>query len=433
MIPVLQERFKKSKIIILHIEPRQEQTVQYNEDETPALYGTEPGIVQRFLEKNVPQISIEKIRIIEWRSSLLYYREAYVKLLSQTADFLKRIDAERRTEAVFGRRWVKNFFRNIAIINKILLYRQIEIPVIITGSGPSLEKDLPVIKKSQDFCLVIAASSSVMALSNAGIKADIVVSTDGGPWALRHLYPEIRSCSLSGNAENIGALSVNLCACVPSQCSDYPWLVINDGSFWQSVILHELNVPSILITQKGTVTATAVELAMVLSSGSIYLSGMDFSVHDIRSHTRPYAFDFLFTEKSNRFLPVYCQAFTRSSKIRHGGSMDIYASWFKNQLTLWQKNIFSIGRSDVFNEGNPFEQSEKHIINKSDNFKAFLLKDAYDFRQRGANALFSAMKNSSYSRELQRELGSLLFPGITSASRKDIEKAICEIAEGIFR
>ena len=432
IIPVIQEKFKTCKIIVLHID-KFPLPQECRLSEIPVLYSTEPAEIQKFLETHIPEIVIRNSCIIQWRPSLDFYKEAYVKLLSQVVDFLKRTDAENRTTAAFGKRWIRNFFRNIKNVNKSLTFRQSSIPVIVTGSGPGLEQSLPVIKEAQEKCLIIAASSSITALWAGGIKADIVISTDGGNWALRHLYPGIRHQGLS-------ALAVNLCAALPSQCENIPFLIINDGSFWQNIVLHELAIPSVLISQKGTVSATAAELALQLSSGNIYLAGMDFSFNDLRTHAKPYVFDNLFFEHACRFYPVYSEIFTRCFLLRQGGSMNIYAAWFKNQLGNWPKRIFSIGEKSensgkkIFEDGN---SALKHEILKQKalkNTESFLKASAYrtDTGGRSVSALLSALKNPEYAENLKQELGSLLFPpevpGEGSATEQDLETAIKEIA-----
>jgi len=370
------------------------------------------------LETHIQNINIDSIRVIEWRPSLNYYKEAYVKLLSSAAAFLKRADAEKRTTAVFGKRWVKNFFKNIVNIKHTLLYRQMEIPVIITGSGPTLENALPIIQKARNNCLIIAASSSVLALSSAGIKADMVIATDGGCWALKHIYPFYRNYKNS----NSGFLAVNLCAALPSQCADTAQLIINDGSFWQSIVLHELNLPSVIIPQRGTVTATAVELAMLLSSGNIYLAGLDFSVNGIRTHARPYSFDNLFYGIANRFIPFYSQSYTRATLLHKGGSMGIYESWFKEQLAKWPKRIFSIGGNKIFENGEPSARS--NLKNTEGFFSVVSHEDSNNFCEKGIQALLNAIKQSEYSQNLKQELNSLLFPGENKVTERELEKAI---------
>ena len=434
IIPVLRENFQKSKIIVLHVDN------SFASEEIPenvtVLHSSETEAVQNYLEKEVPEIDASLIKIIEWRPSMNHYREAYIKLFSHAVEFIKRMDAGKRTTAVFGRRWFKNFFKNLKIIRKTVLYRTSQNPVIITGSGPGLETALPVIKKMQNNCLIIAASSSVMALANSGIQADIVIATDGGPWALHHIYPFYRT------AENNTALAVNLCAALPSQSKDTPSLLLNDGSFWQSIVLHELGLPSIIIAQKGTVTASAVELALVLSSGNIYLAGMDLSIRDIRTHVRPYGFDYLLFSGSSRFMPVYSESFIRSNLLHDGGSMDIYAAWFKNQLNSWPKRIFSLGgNNEVFEKNLPSERascnrctatkvSRAAVKKTEDCFKTFPIREnpALLYR-RGVNALLDAMNRSEYSQNLKTELIPMLFPGGNKVSEKQLMATVKDTAD----
>ena len=404
IIPVLRERFKNGKIIALHIEnhSHNDDSVENYAAGNAAICGAERSVVNKFLEKEVPEIDIDRIRVIEWRPSLNCYGEAYAALLSQVVEFLKRLAAGKRTTAAFGKRWIRNFFRNLEKVSKIILYRQTDLPVIVTGSGPRLEQALPAIAGMQNSCLIIAASSSVMALSSRGIKADIVITTDGGNWALKHL-------TVTRHYDAV--LAANLCAALPSQTENSPFFVINDGSFWQSIVLSELAIPSIIIPQRGTVTSTAAELAMILSSGNIYLAGMDFSNSGIRTHVKPYAFDSIFFGRANRFMPVYTACFTRSELLKEGGSMNIYASWFKDQLSSWQKHgerIFSLTDSDIFKKAIP--ENPAKIKNTDKIFSAKNIKeDTALFYQRGIDALSSAMNNPEFADNVKNELTTLLF------------------------
>jgi hypothetical protein len=262
-----------------------------------------------------------------------------------------------------------------------------------------------------------------MALNHAGVSADIITATDGGNWALQHIYPFYRK---SVSKAETCAFAVNLSAALPSQCRDTPLLIMNDGSFWQNIILHELSLPSVIIAQKGTVTACAVELAMILSSGNIYLAGMDLSVKDIRTHVKPYGFDYLFFNNASRFSPVYSKIFTRSSLLKDGGSMNIYASWFKNQLDIWPKRIFSLGANNtVFENSLPAEQAAEKNTNEI--FKTVNINgDSSLFHKRGLSALIRALKDSRYASNLKAELIPLLFPDKKEITDIELENAITE-------
>jgi hypothetical protein len=422
LVPVLKKKFKDSKIIVLHVDGSFSGGCLHSDPQVPALYGTDPSGVQNFLEKEVPQTDSSLIRIIEWRPSLNFYREEYVKLLSHVVEFIKRLDAGQRTVSVFGRRWVRNFFKNLETTRQTLLYRTTDIPVIVTGSGPSLEEAIPVIRNMRDKCLILAASSSAMALFHNGIQADMVIATDGGIWALQHLYPYFRA---GGNIP----IAANLCAALPSQCAGILRLIINDGSFWQSVILHGLSLPSVVIPQKGTVTASAVELAMLLSGANIYLAGMDLCVKDIRTHVRPYGFDRLLSDNSCRFSPVYSRAFLRSRQIQEGESYKIYSGWFKNQLVSWPKRIFSLcGNHEVFESALPPQDTAKKT---GGFFKTFSVNDdPASLREKGKASLIAALRDSRFSSDIKAELAPLLFPDKKEVSETELEAAINEVSHG---
>jgi hypothetical protein len=421
LIPVLREKFQNSKIVALHADKA------FAETRVPTWRGADGTSAQDFLEREIPDTDASRIRIIEWRPSLNLYGEEYLKLLSQAVEFIKRAEAGRRTRAVFGKKWIRNFFKNLSNLEQTLLYRETDIPVIITGSGPGLETALPLIRQAGESCLLLAAASSVMALGQGGVRADIIIATDGGSWALQHVYPYFRN---AGQGPRGMGFAVDLFACLPSQCGGVSQLLLNDGSLWRSIILHELGLPSVIIPQKGTVAAAAVELALLISSGDIYLAGMDLSVIDCRSHARPYGFDHLLWGKAARLAPFYSKSYMRSSQIREGGSYGIYAAWFKNRLGSWPKRIYSLSENHEVFETRFFPKSVEKK-NKNDCFKAVPVNgDPACFCERGVKALIRAMENPRYAAEIKTELKPLLFPEEDEISSRELALRLKHISLG---
>ena len=420
MIPVLRKKFAKSKIIALHIDN------SFPERDVPFSRGVESEKVQMFLEKELMGIDAQAIRVIEWRPSMNRYGEEYLKLLKIVVDFIKREDAGKRTTAAFGKRWLRNFFRNLGIINSLVLYKTTDIPVIVTGAGPSLETAIPAIKGFKERGVIIAASSSIMALARDGVSADIVIATDGGGWAPRHIYPLFQGETRGQNGEH-PLLAFDPRAAIPSQCETLPFLVLNDGSLWQNIILGALDIPSVIIGQRGTVTASAIELALLLSGGNIFLAGMDLAVRDIRTHARPYGFDFLSRDSASRFSPAYSKSFTRALMSREGGSMEIYASWFKSQIAVWPKRIFSLGENhEIFEKSIPAKEIKQK---KKDYFKVIdVNRKNASLKRAGFTALRAAMKDPKYAPALNLELAALLFPYKSDATAKELETAVAEAA-----
>jgi hypothetical protein len=329
---------------------------------------------------------------------------------------------------------VRNFFRNLTLLRRPILYRAMDMPIVITGAGPSLEAALPEIRAAREGIFVLAASSSLPALASGGVRPDMVVSTDGGGWALTHLYAAFRT--------NPAMLAMTLCAALPSQCSALPLLPLNDGSLWQSMALHSIGIPSVIVPQRGTVTASALELALVLGTGSIFLAGMDLAVKDMQSHARPNGFDYLFFGTASRLRPVYSQCFIRSGEMRAGGSYGVYAAWFKNKIASWPARVFSPGGNQaVFADNLPAK-----LLNggrgggpasgeaaTQEHFKIMAINAApQELRGRAAETLINALGDSQYADTLSAELAPLLFPSGADGQTDTIAPAkIAEELRGI--
>lgn len=411
LISALRKAFPDKKIIALHADICFREFESLNEV-IPRWYpGSETG-VQEFLEKEIAET--DKVKIIEWRPSLNAYGERYLLLLRQCTDFIKQNEAVKRTTAAFGLRWVKNFFRNLMILEKTLLYKTMDVPVVITGAGPGLELDLPLLSAARENIFLLSASSSVQALAAGGIVPDMVIGTDGGGWALAHLY----ACSRRHGA---CALSLSLSAAMPSQCAALPVLPVIDGSYWQGIAINAAGIPSLAIPQRGTVTASALELALHLSTNKIFLSGMDLSIRGIVSHARPYGLDYQISGSASRLRPAYGQYFVRSGEIKAGGSYAVYAAWFKRRLGSLQRQVFYLNESGLPAlhkklDANCFKQIDLPGGNAAGRCK------------KAAEALIAALRSPQQSEALSAELSPLLFPSPGNASAAEIADSVYRIS-----
>jgi hypothetical protein len=435
IIPLLRKRFPEVSIISLHVSDF------FTDPDLPVSGGLKPdaawspgmGVaLGRFLEERIPDIEAAAVGLVEWRPSLAAYGEGYLRLLSETVEFIKRSDANKRTLRGFGRRWFKNVFRNIRLLKRILRYESGTLPLIVTGAGPSLEESLPLIRegKKRGNLFVLAVSSSVPALLAGGLAPDLVLSTDGGGWALFHLYETLRAMPDCGFA-------AALTAALPSQCGDIPWLPISDGTAWQNLVLRGLGIPFAVLSQRGTVAATALDLALRLTGGRVFITGMDLAHRDIRSHARPYGLERFLEEGSSRFRPVYSQTYVRAKAIEESGSHGIYAAWFNRQKAAYGGRLFSLGNNHaVFNSPNnpapalvdaaPALSEAAPTLAEAAGLPAALAGIGKAVTERAtenpvetASGLLIAALNAPHA-ALKRELSELLFPDNPQAPAEDL-------------
>jgi hypothetical protein len=433
IIPPLRKRFPRAKIIAIHASayfsdiPARLASFyglsSYNVEELqpdscwfPG-YGNNEGI-DSFLEGEIPDTDAAFIRIVEWRPSLAVYRDVCVNLTAQAVNCIKRFDANKRTLRGFGCRWVRNFFRNLRIVTRPLCLRQPAesvLPCIVCGAGPGLEKIIPMLKelKIRIRSFVLAASSATEALLAGGVLPDMVIGTDGGGWALFHLWEYLR---LSGEKK----LAVQSCAAVPSQCADIPLLTLADGSLWQSLAISSCGMPFIRFPQRGTVTASALDLAFELVRGPVFICGMDLAPEDIVSHARPYRLNGIMEEKAFRFTPYYSQQFTRT---RAQGSMDIYAQWFQERLASYPGRLYTLGKNhsvfavlpkgeELLYKLSPEPQSQGCRIELQGErlFSEPSLDPLQNRAGRALTAILKALDDPRVSPLVRGELAPLLFP-----------------------
>ncbi|MDR2403847.1 MAG: DUF115 domain-containing protein [Spirochaetaceae bacterium] len=426
IIPVIQKKFPRAKVIVLHVSGFfAEQSVA--EQGLPVwVPGRGPGI-QEFLEEEIPDVPAAAVRIVEWRPALGAYGRVYLEVLAETVEFIRRIDANTRTTRGFGRRWFRNFFKNLGIIRKTLRYIPGFTPVLITGAGPSLEGALPLIRerKAENPLFILAAASSVKPLLTGKLIPDLIISTDGGNWALLHLYEVLRMM----DGENPPLLAAGLSAALPSQCSRLPILPIGDGSSWQKLILKTIGFPGISMTQRGTVTASALDLALTLTGGSIFLSGMDLSHQDIKTHARPYGFDRFREEGASRLNPSYFQAFVRAGGAGTAEAHRIYAGWFKRQLASYPGRIRSLGANNPVFETLPGtgERAETAGKIRGDGGLTPIITTLPrndTLPQRAAQILESALNDPALAPAICRELSPLLLPDEPAPSPGDLAAEI---------
>ena len=441
MVAPLKKKVPGAKIISLHIErpdlKRPDLKNPTTEIAAPdSRWYPETGIpVQDFLEAEIADSEASQIRVLEWRPALAAYGKAYLTLMEETVNFIKRSDANARTIITFGSRWIRNFFKNLELIKIVLCPNAenllpVSKPLLVTGAGPGLEDAISIIKRESysESVFILASASSQAALKAQGLKADMLISIDGSQWAKFHLYDFSRNQNISGKP---CCLAASISAALPSQCETMPVLVISDGSLWQTSVLKGLRIPFFALPQRGTVAATALDLAFSLSKEDIYIAGIDFANLDIRSHARPYSFDRFIDEKAGRMDPVYSQTYKRSSLLKAGGSYDVYASWFQKQLALYPRRLHSLGSNNpLFGvmENTAILPKAAAETEGPVNFRTVTLNSSGSPSQKACAILEAAMQDPRSKTELEKELSSLLFPGKEAVSVDEIINAIRPLA-----
>lgn len=116
------------------------------------------------------------------------YARLYPWLVERVARLLKDTCmmglVNLNTIHTFGELWQKNFLLNLYHAFQSLPFSQLvnrlSCPVIITAAGPSLTKQLPLLREVMDKAFILCAGSAINSLLSGGVVPHAVVSVDGG-------------------------------------------------------------------------------------------------------------------------------------------------------------------------------------------------------------------------------------------------------------
>ena len=378
-----------------------------------------------FLEREIIDSKNDDIQLIEWRPALSAYGDKYLKIIEESVEFIKHSYANYRTVSAFGKKWFKNFFKNLEIVRYFIQAKPISGTILVCGAGPGLETAIPIINKNRNNLFIIAASSSLPALNENNILPNLIISTDGGSWAKFHLYEILRT---SFN----GPIITPLYGSLISQLKDFPFILLSDNSLWQGLLLRTLNLPFIDLPQRGTVSASALDFAFTLGK-DVYIAGMDLENRDLLSHARPYSFDRFLYEKEKRIEPYYSQTFKRSTLLKEGGSYSIYASWFKKQLSSYPEPIQSLGiNNSLFGSSDRKIEKKIHSGNKQTGIsdsKIIQVNKNEKLSKKAKNLLLNFLDDQNLGKQLCRELGLLLLQN-ESAEKNEIKEVIHSLSPG---
>ena len=236
------------------------------------------------------------------------------------------------TNGYFSKRWLKNA---VAFIRNGRHFATIERgtePVLIAASGTSLSSSLYEIQKIRNRVFLIAVSSALSPLLHHGITPDLVISTDGGYWAKLHLTALLKQHGIPLALSAEGAAFSKIL----SQSTIVP-LSYQDGA--GSALLPRCGIPSFSAERNGTVSGTALEAALSMTSGPVFLCGLDLASARGFQHTMPNALD----SQNDAVAGRLCTKETRITRSRfNAGALAVYEAWFSRESSRFSARAFRL-------------------------------------------------------------------------------------------
>ncbi len=256
----------------------------------------------------------------EWQNATRLFAPQTQKVWEQIKNAVSKSRNVLITRSHFSKRWLKNTVNFFSNVSKGYSLKKTTKPVIIACSGPSLETSIEFIRKNRDKIILIAVSSAIAPLLHYKIKPDLAISTDGGYWAKKHLEMDsLKEIPFAATPE--GAY--------PSKLLHSGTIIpLTYGDGFENKYFFPLSANFIHSERNGTVSGTALTLALNWTENDIYLCGLDQASASGYQHTNPNRIEIMNASADNRITNKelrFCKSQFASKE-----SLEIYRQWFES-------------------------------------------------------------------------------------------------------
>lgn len=218
--------------------------------------------------------------------SSINYDHVIPKSVLTIAELIKDVQHKQmtniNTSGYFAMQWQLNYLLNLEAIRNdaslLHLKKKYNCPVVVAASGPSLTKQLPLLKKYRHKLLLICAGSTVNALLAENIEPDYIISIDGG----------------EGNKKQFEGLKELQAKLIYSPMTHYS---VRKQFSQQAFVLVPHVRPGLkahlnrmfscdfpIISGGGSVAHFALSIAKYITTGPICLIGQDLAYTNNQSH-----------------------------------------------------------------------------------------------------------------------------------------------------
>ena len=254
------------------------------------------------------------------------------------------------TRSFFAHRWFCNSIRFLCKVKKVNPLQHTNKPILLIASGASLKNSIPFIIKNRSYFFVLAVSSAILPLVSNNIIPDACISTDGGFYAKSHL--DVLITLLDKNITIPLYLSPE---------SNIPFILLDknpivpfsyeDGI--DTLLLQKCKIPYVKAMRNGTVSGTALDLALQMTDSKVYACGLDLDNNLGYTHTNPNARERYDSFFDNRLCPTQ----TRIQKQKmQSNALETYRNWFSASCDTFQNRFYRITPKDF-----PYKRSLEGI------------------------------------------------------------------------
>lgn len=296
--------------------------------------GTDASGPDGILDEDRFQFALNGYSIIRFQP--LINTEYYSNRLKKIEAVINEAKINLNSKAAFSRVFYKNIFSNWKnLLNSPGIHSLKDafqgVPAIIVSAGPSLDKNISILKSSSHRAVVIAAATALRPLIQNGIEVDFVIVIDSGESSIQFFDCEYRG-------KNVWLV---FDPCIPHSIVDlFPNKKIKiDSGVYLSHWIASKSGENNYLGKTFSVAHAAFLFSHHLGCGPVIFTGQDLSFNRNQLHCAGSYFDQVRKDKITAFQPLNHLEEKRYFE---------FSSSFKSSIDIFGKEIITTCALDVY-------------------------------------------------------------------------------------
>lgn len=296
--------------------------------------------------------TFKRVVKLDFSAGTQFFHNFYQEFLQVCVNSIQTFFINRITLTKFGRKYSYNLFRNLINLPDSIdvkkIFKIIEKPILILGTGKSVLNTLKEIRNCSEKFFIISLDATLKILQSFNIKPDLVVCEESQKIISKMFIgsknvSKIVIAGLTSASDTVEITSENISYFVPEFYD----------SFYFNKLKNISNFPE-FINPLGSVGITALFFALKIRKTEdvkIFISGLDFSFDKTFTHAKNSVPYFNIMLNQNKLNPIQnnCSVFSKTNlQIIDKNQDELLSS--KNLLNYFkifeyftsQKNIFDI-------------------------------------------------------------------------------------------
>lgn len=262
----------------------------------------DPLAINKVMESEQTNFTLNKYCLIKQKALVNKNVKYYSFLIEEVEKFFKETSINFETQRVHSKLYYKNIFQNLRSLKdspgiNFLKGKLQNVPALICSAGPSLDKNIQLIKSARESIFLIAVATALKPLLYNGIKPDLVISIDPDE-------KSIKSFDLSKDKNNTWLIYNASVPCVIPN-SFLNKRIAFDLDFYLAEWFKNRLQDKGSLGKIYSVAHSALNLAKFLDCSPIILIGQDLAFHKQRLHSLHTFYQDESMRYISKFKPLY--------------------------------------------------------------------------------------------------------------------------------